>query len=144
MNTSVLTSVSRPPEIDFSSSRTTVYVRSDYEQVEVDGEQRWRYKEKQYPKLEYLSDETLNRIELSADKTTIASDGVDAATVVANIPTEAEYCFVTVNGEVAEKAIIEKGIVTRAFTSETPGIYRVDFHALNRIATAFIEVTPDA
>jgi hypothetical protein len=139
-----LTSVSKPPEIDHTSSKTTVYVRSDFEQIEVDGEQMWRFKEVQYPKLEYLSGEALNRIELSSDKTTIIADGVDAATITARLPVNAEYCFITVNGEVAEKAIIEKGIVTRAFTSETPGVYRVDFHALNRIATAFIEVIESA
>jgi hypothetical protein len=141
---SILTSTLKPPEIDHTSSKTTVYVRSDFEQIEVDGEQMWRFKEVQYPKLEYLSGEALNRIELSSDKTTIIADGVDAATITARLPVNAEYCFITVNGEVAEKAIIEKGIVTRAFTSETPGVYRVDFHALNRIATAFIEVIESA
>lgn len=144
MSISILTSTSKPPEVDYSSSKTTVYVRSDFEQIEVDGEQRWRFKEVQYPKLEYLSGEALSRIELSADKTTITADGVDAATITARLPVSAEYCFITVNGEVAEKAEIENDLVVRVFTAETPGIYRVDFHALNRVATAFIEVIEDA
>lgn len=144
MITSLLTSVSKPPEVDFTSSKTTVYIRSEFEQIEVEGEQRWRFKETQLPKLEYLSGETLNRIELSADKTTIKADDLEEAVITARLPANAEYCFVTVNGEVAEKAEIENNTVTRAFTCGTPGIYRIDFHALNRIATAFIEVIADA
>jgi hypothetical protein len=83
-------------------------------------------------------------INISADKLTILADGIDTATITAEVPTGSEYCFVTVNGEVAEKATIEGNTVVRAFTAATPGIYRVDFHALNRIATAFVEVIDNA
>ena len=144
MTTVRLESASRPPEIDYTSSKTTVYLRSNFEQVEVGGELRWRYDEATYPKLAYLGEEVLNRIELNTDKAQIVADGVDEAIITAKLPSGVEYCFVTVNGEVAEKADIESSAVTRAFAAQTPGIYRIDFHAMNRIATAFIEVIENA
>jgi hypothetical protein len=78
-------------------------------------------------------------IVIDADKIQILADGIDAATVTATIPLEAEYCFVTVNGPPAERAEIVNGQVVREFTSTTVGIFRVDFYAANRVATVFIE-----
>ncbi len=140
MNTVRLESASRPPEIDYTSSKTTVYLRSNFEQVEVDGELRWRYDEQQHSKLAFLSGETLNRIGLSADKTSIVADGIDVATITAAIPVDAEYCFITVNGPPAEKANVVDGQVVREFTAETPGLYKVEFFAGNKTASMIIEV----
>ncbi len=61
------------------------------------------------------------------------------ATVTATIPGDSQYCFVTVNGPPAEKADIEDGQVVREFTSETAGIFKVEFYAGNKVSAIFIE-----
>ncbi len=142
-------SVDYPSLLDTNSSESTIYERSDIVPVERDGQTYYRYTEHQYGVSEWLQQrvpqikEDLGAISpllLYADKTVIAADNTDTAIITAQLPQDAEYCFITVNGEVAEKATIENGEVVRAFTSATPGIFRIDFYALNRIASAFVEV----
>ena len=85
-----------------------------------------------------------DEIELTADKTTINADGVDAATITATIPVDAEYCFITVNGPPAEKADVVDGEVVREFSAGEAGLYKVEFFAGNKTAAIIIEVTDNA
>ena len=80
------------------------------------------------------------KIELSTDKTTINADGLDPATITATIPTDAEYCFITVNGPPAEKADVVNGEVVREFSAGETGLYKVEFFAGNKTASMIIEV----
>ena len=141
-----------PLLLDTKSSETTIFERQDIVEVEREGQTYYRYTEHQYPLSEWLRArvpqfkgelDLISPLVITADKTTIAADDIDTATITVQLPVEAEYCFVTVNGEVAEKATITDGAVSRGFTASTPGIYRVDFYAINRVATAFIEVIAD-
>ena len=136
----MLRSKTKPDEIDFNSSKTTIYVRSDFEQVEVEGDLLWQYNEQQYPKTTFMADALLNNIKLAADKTTINADGVDVATITATIPVDAEYCFITVNGPPAEKADVVGGQVVREFSAAEAGLYKVEFFAGNKTASMIIEV----
>ncbi len=78
-------------------------------------------------------------ITVTTDKVQILADGVDVATVTAMIPVMADHCYVTVNGPPAERAEIVNDQVVREFSSETVGVFRVDFYAGDKSATIFIE-----
>ena len=89
-------------------------------------------------------DELEKGIDLVADKTIINADGVDVATIIATIPMDAEYCFITVNGPPAEKTDIVDGQVVREFSAGEAGLYKVEFFAGNKTAAIIIEVIENA
>ena len=85
----------------------------------------------------------INDITLSADKTQITADGVDASTITANftgVEVDTFTCFITIDGEVCETVEpITGGEVVREFTSETVKVFKLDFHADDKVKTIFVE-----
>ena len=87
----------------------------------------------------------INDITLSADKTQITADGVDASTITANfdgVEVDTFTCHITIDGEVCETVEpIVDGEVVREFTSETAKVYKIDFHAGDKVKTIFVEAS---
>ena len=85
----------------------------------------------------------INGIELSADKVSITADGVDKATVTATFTGEAVdsfNCYIIIDGEVCDTEYpITGSQVVREFTSETAKVYKIDFHAGDKMNTIFVE-----
>ncbi len=84
----------------------------------------------------------IDGITLTADKTQITADGVDAVTVTAVFEghdVDTIPCYITVNGPPAEQAEIVDGEVVREFVSEEAGHFRVDVFAGQAQKTIFIE-----
>ncbi len=87
-------------------------------------------------------DPAIYGITLTADKTQITADGVDAVTVTATFEghdVDSFDCYITVNGPPAEQAEIVDGEVVREFVSEEAGHFRVDVFAGQAQKTIFIE-----
>ena len=89
-------------------------------------------------------DPTINNIILSKDKETIIANGIDTVTITATFEGEQVdtfTCYVTVNGPPAEAVTIINSQIIREFSSETPGLFKVEFYAGTAYIGAFIEVT---
>ena len=85
----------------------------------------------------------INIIELSADKVSITADGIDKATVTATFSGEVVdsfNCYIVIDGVVCDTEYpIVGGEVAREFTSETAKVYKIDFHAGDKMKTIFVE-----
>ena len=85
----------------------------------------------------------INDITLSADKTQITADGVDASTITANfdgVEVDTFTCHITIDGEVCETVEpIVDGEVVREFTSAEAKVFKLDFHADDKVKTVFVE-----
>ena len=85
----------------------------------------------------------INDITLSADKTQITADGTDASTITATfegVEVDTYSCYITIDGEVCETVEpITGGEVVREFTSETAKVFKLDFHADDKVKTIFVE-----
>ena len=86
---------------------------------------------------------TIEVITLTADKTQITADGTDACTVTAKFEGQSvdEFtCHLTIDGEVCETVEpIVAGEVVREFTSAEVKVYKIDFHAGDKMNTIFVE-----
>ena len=86
---------------------------------------------------------TINDIALTADKATITANGTDAATITATfdgVEVDTYTCYITIDGEVCETVEpITNGEVVREFTSETAKVFKLDFHADDKVKTIFVE-----
>ena len=86
---------------------------------------------------------TIEIISLSADKTQITADGVDACTVTASfegVEVDTFTCHITIDGEVCETVEpITGGEVVREFTSAEAKVFKLDFHADDKVKTIFVE-----
>ena len=87
----------------------------------------------------------INSIELSADKVSITADGLDKATVTATftgVSVDTFLCHIVIDGAVCDTEYpITGGEVAREFTSETAKIYKIDFHAGDKMKTIFVEAS---
>ena len=82
-------------------------------------------------------------ISLSADKVSITADGIDKATIIATftgVEVDSFNCHIVIDGIVCDTEYpIVNGEVIREFTSEIAKIYKIDFHAGNKMQTIFVE-----
>jgi len=85
----------------------------------------------------------IHDITLTADKTQITANGTDASTITATfdgVEVDTYTCYITIDGEVCETVEpIVAGEVVREFTSETARVFKLDFHADDKVKTIFVE-----
>jgi hypothetical protein len=141
-------SVDYPSLLDTNSSESTIYERSDIVPVEREGQTYYRYTEHQYSVSEWLQQRVpqikdqlgaMAPLIIKADKTEIAADGVDVATITVDVAEGEDYCSIYVNGPPAERAVAEGGQVVREFAAGTAGMYKVEFFSGGRQAAIIIE-----
>jgi hypothetical protein len=95
--------------------------------------------QKPIPEINYY----ISEIKINKDKEIILSNNQDILTIIVTFEGEQVdtfNCYITINGIPIESIPIVNGEIIREFTSETSGVFKIEFSAGEIYTTTFIEV----